>query len=212
MATRLSLYNGALLECGERDLASLTENREPRRLLDRVWDSGAVGYCLGKGQWKFAKRTRQFGPSASIEPAFGHPYAFEQPNDFIRTIGIWSDEFLSSPLLNYQTEGRFWFASAPELFVSYVSDDASYGGDLANWPEDFTRAVELYLASRIIRKLTQDVNAEKLQIAKFNDAIDDAKSGSAMEGPTVFPPAGSWVRARLGSSRGDGGAEGSLTS
>ena len=41
MITRLQLYNSALLLLGERNLASLSENREPRRLLDHVWDTGA---------------------------------------------------------------------------------------------------------------------------------------------------------------------------
>jgi len=36
--SRLKLYNDALTACGESHLASLTEDREPRRLLDHVWD------------------------------------------------------------------------------------------------------------------------------------------------------------------------------
>ena len=33
---QLSLYNNALTVLGERKIASLTENREPRRVLDDV--------------------------------------------------------------------------------------------------------------------------------------------------------------------------------
>jgi hypothetical protein len=39
-ASKLKLYNDALGILGERRLASLTENREPRRVLDEVWDAG----------------------------------------------------------------------------------------------------------------------------------------------------------------------------
>ena len=56
MTDRLSLYNDALLLCGERALTSLSEDREPRRLLDQIWNSGGVNVCLAEGQWFFAMR------------------------------------------------------------------------------------------------------------------------------------------------------------
>ena len=44
---RLDVYNGALRRLGSRRLASLTENREPRRVLDDIWNNGAlVNYAL----------------------------------------------------------------------------------------------------------------------------------------------------------------------
>ena len=42
MATRLQLYNRALRIIQERKLSSLTEKREPRFLLDDVWEEGGV--------------------------------------------------------------------------------------------------------------------------------------------------------------------------
>lgn len=212
MATRLSIYNGALLECGERDLASLSENREPRRLLDRVWDNGAVRYCLGRAQWKFAKRTVQLVASTDIETAFGYAYAFEKPDDFVRTIGMWSDENLQSPLLQYQQEGATWFAQVDSLFASYVSDGSNYGGELTNWPEEFSRAVELYFAARIVRKLKQSTEEEKFLLAKADAAFREAANSDVVEGPTTFPPPGRWVSARHGGRGGDGGSRTRLTS
>lgn len=211
MASRLSLYNGALLECGERDLASLSENREPRRLLDRVWDNGLVDFALEQGQWKFAKRTVVLAPETGVETGFGHKNTFTRPDDHVKTIGIWSDEYLQSPLLQYQQEGQKWFADVEEFYISYVSNGASYGGDLGSWPAGFARAVELYLASRIVKRLTQDEDAERLLIAKARDAFTAARSDDAMEGPTTFPPPGRWVRARRGSRSTDGGSRTRLT-
>ena len=47
----LALYNIALFAIGERAIASLTESREPRRLLDEVWSRGvgATTACLEQG-------------------------------------------------------------------------------------------------------------------------------------------------------------------
>ncbi len=47
VTTKLQIFNGALRMCGERKLASLSEDRQPRRLLDDEWADGAVDYCLG---------------------------------------------------------------------------------------------------------------------------------------------------------------------
>jgi hypothetical protein len=209
-ATRLTLYNGALLECGERELTSLTEAREPRRLLDRVWDTGFVDYCLGQGQWTFAKRSRQLAPSTSITPSYGHQYAYEIPTDHIRTIGVWTDEYCTSPLLSYKVEASHWFTDLEPIYVSYVSNDALYGGDLGSWPADFVRAAETYLAARIVKRLTQSTDEELTLHKKAKALFLDAASGDAMEGPTVFPPRGTWVRARLSGEQVDRGRRNSL--
>lgn len=211
MASRLSLFNGALLECGERDLASLTENREPRRLLDRVWDNGLIDFVLEQGQWKFAKRTVVLAPETGVETGFGYKNSFVRPDDHVRTIGIWADEYLQAPLLQYQQEGQKWFADVDEFYLSYVSNGEAFGGDLSNWPAGFTRAVELYLASRIVKRLTQDEAAERLLIAKARDAFTAARSDDAMEGPTTFPPPGRWVKARHGGNNTDRGSRARLT-
>lgn len=208
--SRLSLYNGALLEVGERDLASLTENREPRRLLDRAWDNGLVDYCLKQGQWTFAKRTKELAPSTSVSPAFKYRNAFDKPTDFIRTRGMYSDEQMQVGLLHYGQEGNYFLADEAVLYLDYVSNDENYGGNLASWPSDFVRAVEVYLASRIVKKLTQSADDESALFKKAHYLLEKAASADAMEGPPKFPPDGSWVRARRGGAGRDGGNRGSL--
>ena len=47
MASKLSIYNGALRAIGERRLASLTEDRASRRELDDAYDD-VVANCLSR--------------------------------------------------------------------------------------------------------------------------------------------------------------------
>jgi hypothetical protein len=210
MTSRLSIYNGALLECGERELASLSENREPRRLLDRVWDNGAVDFCLAAGQWKFAKRSLELVSTPSISPGFGYAFAFELPTDHLRTTALCSDPYMNVPLLQYSQERRYWFANIDPIYVSYISNDTSYGGDMSLWPMDFVRYVEAYFASMIVFKLTQDENSEKKLIALVDKRRNDVGSSDAMEGPTTFAPTGSWVAARYGGSGANRGSRNNL--
>lgn len=209
--TRLSLYNDALLDVGERRLATITEAREPRYLLDQVWDSGAVDYCLERGMWTFAMRSVKLEYSPSVEPQWGYRRAFDKPTDYVRTAAICSDEFFRVPLREYSDEANFWFAELDTIYVKYVSNDANYGGDMAKWPVTFSSFVSAYLAATVAPKITQDeTKALKLEKA-MNKALTRAQSNDAMNTPTRSLPAGSWSVARAGFSKtGDRGNGGNL--
>src|SRR4051812_45278724 len=108
-------------------MAALTDTGEARRLLDDVWGdgstTGAVKHCLQMGQWTFATRTAAVAYDTGIDPDFGHPYAFEQPTDLVRTMAICEDEFFNVPLLDYVDERGYWYASIQTLYVKWVSND-----------------------------------------------------------------------------------------
>lgn len=207
MATdRLRLYNGALLACGERSLATLTESREGRFLLDDVWNDDGVRYCLEQGQWKFAMRSSQLVFNPSLEPDFGYRRGFTKPTDWVATSAVCSDEFFKTPLLEYADEVGFWFADIDTIYVRYVSDHVAFGGDFSKWTSTFTDYVKSYFASRIVFKLSADQTRHEsvAKLAKHNLMV--AKNKDAMAGPAKFPPQGNWVLSRLGrSNRRDGG-------
>lgn len=204
VATRLSLYNDALLHCDQRSLASLEEASEPRYLLDQVWTSGkgAVNKCLEQGFWFFAMRTALLDADPSIGPSFGYRYAFPHPADWVRTSAVCSDEYYAEPLTRYADEAGHWFADVDQIFVKYVSDDSAYGNNFALWPETFNLYVSLYLASRIIGKLSQGEDKKEGLRREMQRVLLDAKNKDIMNQAAMFPPAGTWARARLsGSSR-----------
>lgn len=207
MTTRLGLYNGALRILSERKLASLTENREPRRLLDDAYGDGqtegSVKLCLELGQWTFAMRTVQIDYSPSIEPPFGYRYAFDQPSDMVDVCGIFSDEFCTQPLLHYADERHYWYCDLQTIYVQYVSNHTSYGADLSLWPESFTKVVEADLAREIAGNLTQGENKIVLANRAFDTALRIAKSGDAMRKPTKFMPQGGWVTTRRSGYSGE---------
>lgn len=211
---RLSVYNGALRECQERKLGSLSENREPRRLLDDVWNDGdgLVRYVLGQKQWRFGRRTVELAPDPSIEPDFGFRNAFGQPADHCRTCGVWSDEYQQVPLLHYRYESGFWFSDIDPIYVAYVSDDTLYGGDISLWPPNFILYVETHLASLIVGRLTGSKASRNDLLKLARQRLDQAANTDAMEDPTQFPPEGAWVRARRGglAGRWDRGSRGRL--
>lgn len=200
-ATKLGLYNAALRLVGERSLASLTENREPRRVLDEAYDA-ALGFCLEQGQWNFAGRSIQPAASTTIDPGFGYANAFEKPSDWVRTMAVCQDEYFREPLLQYTDEAGYWWADADDIYIRYVSNGASYGGDLSKWPASFQKFVELYLATEICPRLTSSESKAEVLKRDMRRALMEAKSKDAMNEATTMLPAGSWVRSRTASFPG----------
>lgn len=219
MTDRLSIYNGALLAIQERALASLTENREPRYLLDTVWNNGGVQYCLGQAQWRFAMRTTQQTYDPSYTPAFGYAKAFPKPTDWMITSAVCQDEYFQVPLLQYADEIGYWFADLEDIYVKFVSNDAGFGMDLSLWPYSFARYVEQYFAGEIVGKLAGKEGlidrllgpAGRPEKGSVHAALVTAKNRDAMAGPTTFAARGSWVTSRQGGRAGDRGNTGSLT-
>ena len=211
MTTRLDLYNNALLVCGERFLASLTEDREPRRLLDHVWNTGGNNFVLEQGQWHFAMRAVMIDYDPSISPAFGLQKAFTKPSDWVLTSAVCSDEYFKVPILGYAFEANDWYCDLTPIYVKYVSNDAAYGTDLSRWPQTFTDYAAAYYASKIIGKLAGDSAAQLLKLfgppgapnsGLLMQTLHKAKQAAAFTQPTQFPAQGNWTRARLGSRGG----------
>jgi hypothetical protein len=211
MTDKLSLFNGALTRhIGNDKLADLSENRPERHALDLVWDDGAVDTCLQQGQFDFAARTVKIEFEPSVTPPFGHTYAFERPSDLIRIMAVCSDEFLRCPLMDYVYEGAYWYASIEAIYVRFVSNDASYGGDFSLWPPNFTRYVECHLAHEACQRIKGMDPKKREQIAvDLTRLLRESKATDAMENPVTFPPRGTWANSR-GSRSGDRGKRNQL--
>ena len=213
MTDKLSLFNGALRIVKERKLASLTENREPRRLLDDAYGDGAtdgaVRFCLEQGQWSFGRRAVQIDYNPDITPDFGYRYAFEIPSDMVKLVSLCSDAYYEIPLLRYVDEGDYWYCELQTIYAIFVSNGPTFGTDMSRWPQSFVDLVQARLALEIAPCLTNGDRAMQWAEAAYKTALREARSANAMRQPTKFLPPGSWTSSRTGrissrNSRWDG--------
>jgi hypothetical protein len=213
VADKLAIYNMALAHLGERKV-TLTENREPRRVLDDFWEQ-EVSYCLERKFWNFTYRTIQIDASTSTVPTFGYAYAFPIPADWIRTRAISASERLTPPLLAFAEEAGYWYADVTPLYVQFNSSDPAYGRDLSLWPASFVDYVAKRLARQACNRITG--KSDRLDgptglIRQEEKAYKVAAANCAMNEPIRFAPQSGWVSARrrgFGSS-GDNPSGGSL--
>ena len=211
VTSQLALYNGALIICGERTLASLTEATKPRRLLDVAWIN-ELDSALEAGQWYFAMRSARMLFDPNFAPNWGFRRVFGVPVDHVRTVAVCQDEDMKVPLVAVREEANFWYAHLDTIYVRFVSDDQFYGANMALWPASFVEFVKADLAAKIIMDLTASEAKTTVVEKRRAHALLKAKGLAAMADSTQFPAEGSWVRSRRGDRRGwpDGGNRGSL--
>lgn len=198
--TKLEIYNGALQRLGSRELGSLTENREPRRVLDGHWGSAdkLVKLALERGDWNFAIRTVQGVYSTTVEPDFGYKLAYNKPDDLRRLSCLSKDEFFTRAMVatEYADEAGFWFTDQNIIYIRYVSDDTAYGLDSAKWSEGFKDYLQCDLAWRACERITNATSKRDRIERDRAAALGAVKSLDAMSEGIKFLPHGSWSRSR----------------
>jgi len=198
MATKLSLYNGALALLGETPLSSLSEDRPARYWLDRAFDSNIIDYCLEQSLWNWATRTKEITASTTIIPSYGPSYAFEVPNDFKGVVSIWIDPNFKVPLEDYIIEAGVIYTDIDTIYLKYVSNAPTYGGNLARFPETFSKYVEARLAGEAQPNITNSDNVfKRIEIAE-RTALSKAKNSDKRDKPLNRLPLSNWTQSRMG--------------
>lgn len=175
---KLSLYNDALLLLGQRQLASLSEPREPRYRLDGAYDRGAVDFCLELVQPHFATVTVVLSsPSAASTFDFAH----DLPADYLSVVEVFSDKTLDQKINRYVIEGRNLLCDYDTVYLRYTANSASE----TEWDSSFFRVVGAYLARELSARLSPDELAQ-IEVV-FKERVGVAKQMSAMRAPIQRP-------------------------
>ena len=193
--SQLDVYNRALSILGERAIATLTEQREPRRQLDAFY-TDAVNFCLAQGNWKHSLRAiyMQLDPSVNVQ--FGWGTSFDEPSDWVRTYKLSNTPDFSVPLNNYMHQQGKFFTNDLNVYMNYVSNDPQFGWSLAKWRPGFFEYVAAYLAFCAGPRITQSMEVRKEVAEWLKKTRSIGLSNDAFDDPTVGLPTGSWVQSR----------------
>ena len=168
---KLSLYNNSLTLIGQRTLTGLTEDREPRYLLDAAYDLDAIAYCLEIVQPVFSRKTIKLN---SVTPSAQHDLdnVYTLPDDYISTFKVYSDSKLDQPIARYIIEGNTLSCEYETIYLRYISTDSVSSFD--NWSPSFSHVVSAYLAKEVSVKLAPAKTEEISTL--FLDRIDATKA------------------------------------
>lgn len=206
--TRTALYNLVAVELKLPRVSDYTDNVAMANEITAIYDH-ALRYCLEQGYWDFAIVTAE--EDSDSTPSVHHfSYQFTKPSDWVLTAAVSASSTFIPPLDDFADEAGSWYADVDPLYVKYVSDDSSYGGDLTVWPESYTTYVSRHLAGQVGGKLgvpesvLRDLRGDSRNNyagGLINQALKRARSNDAMNGPAKTLPQGRLVSLR-GSPRG----------
>ena len=193
MATKLQLYNQALLLMKERRLSGLAEDRESRRTMDEFYDQ-VVQFCLEQGMWKFAMRSATLNQDGA--GAYGFTYVFNLPSDHIHTFAVGDTADYDPPLVyTYAEEAGLLYANTTTLRLRYSSNGANYGLLLSDWPQGFAFYVACELAAWTAYAITGNENVALMLDKKSKIMLANSLSLHSLVNPPGLLPLNSDARA-----------------
>jgi len=192
---KLALYNNALTLIGQRTLTGLTEDREPRYLLDAAYDLDAIAYCLEIVKPVFSRKTIA---SNSTTPSSEHGLdnVHTLPADYITVVGVYSDEKLdeASKISRFIIEGNELACEYADIYLRYVSGD--HVTSFTNWSPSFSNVVSSFLASQICFKLNpkqvEAINSKFLDRVDATIALDKAREPEQRSSGTTATLTNEW--------------------
>lgn len=204
MTTKLEVYNIAMRYLGAPRLHptnGLVEDRKDRRELDAVYDQ-SLALMLQEGIWYYAMRTVEITADPDIEPAFGHPYAYAHPEDYVALSKISTDPYLRTEIAEFSNENKVIACAYPSIYMSYISNDANYGLDLGKMGALFVEAWGCRMAMMTGLPVTGRRDDDETLEVKYRRRLDNALEKEAVDQRVKAKPPGRWTTSR-GAGRGN---------
>lgn len=192
MATKLTVFNDALLLLGQPLLESDLEEGTDGDLLRAAWE-GCVKMAHEKTAWDFAKVRHQCARLAAV-PEFGYQFYYAVPADCLRLLHVSETGDPNDRMLRYEGEHGKIATDAETVYIVYISDTSEAA--VGRWSESFAYYVATVLAARVAPKINPDA-VENIGKERKR-ALSDALGLDATQGPPQLRPHGSWARAARG--------------
>lgn len=198
MATKISIYNEALLLVGSALLTSPTDATKSAGLLTALYDTERDA-LLQSAAWSFATARANL-PASTQAPAHTWAYAYPMPVDALRLVSVgldgdwtWYDPSAGTAAFAYEGGAVLTDASSPlpVRFVQRVTNEGLF-------PPLFAKALSASLAVKVAEPLTQDRGKKDDARQAFTQAMSEARRANLIEQPPRGQAPGTWAQAAMG--------------
>lgn len=212
MATKLDIWNKALLFLGQSALTSEADNEERRFILERAWPL-VIDDALARGDWRFATKTVELAEDEAATASPGFFAVFPLPSDWVRTIAISFTELFDEYSYDfdrgyqeYILEGQAYHSKESSFFLRYISRDYLTDDNVQNYPPTYVEYLASQLAYVTCDLITQSTTLRQLLERETDNRLRKAKSNDARNVKETQIRPGKWIKSRLSGGRfGRGG-------
>ncbi|GIW60588.1 MAG: hypothetical protein KatS3mg087_1654 [Patescibacteria group bacterium] len=172
MPSKVEIANKALIRLGVDTISSFTEDSEPARKVNAIWNM-VLEEILSEADWNFAKR---WATLARVDetPINGFTYAYQLPTNpkCIKVIRFYDDA------TKWVIEDGKLYTNAETAKIRYIAlvDDAG------KYPIWFANALSYKLAYELAYSLTGKTSREQQLLQEYQAALDAAMAADAQEG------------------------------
>ena len=179
MASKVQIANGALSLVGQQTIVALTDNTNPARQCAMLIDD-AIREVLGAGRWKPARKRAVLAQLSPV-PAFGWPYAYQLPQDYLRIVSFnETDEYdMRQDLFNI--EGKMLLTDESACSIVYVADLTQNGNDINVNDARLNELFKLKLACALAWPFQQAVTLKNQLMQEYDLKLKKALAGDARE-------------------------------
>jgi len=208
ISTTTDIANLALSEIGARQLTDIETDTTEEGKACRQFYTITRDSLLRSYQWNFATKRAEL--TSTTAPTTEWTSAWTLPSDHVRLIRIVGED-PSNPVRKFALEGRKLLvtgvdAATEHINIVYVCNSAA----ITDYDSLFIEALVFKLASKIARRITEDMSMENDVLTKFNNlALVAATNADAREvasgenfGPQSLISQSNLVRSRFGSRSG----------
>lgn len=201
MATKLSVFNGALRLMGEERMVDVDENNKKGRELRSAWDDVVKG-VFESYPWNCASE-RVALERLTETPAHTYDYYYAKPSDWLRTINITRTANDDDKLRDYADEAGGIATSETAVYLRYVSSE--YLTAVGDWPQILADYVASVLAYETCQAITGNNSKMTAIDGEKRKRKHEATNWDTLQNPPKRIQPGRMVRARRNTfSRFDG--------
>ena len=196
MASTTSLLNRALRRIGAGRINSIDDDTDVGQLIRDTFPDVRQA-LLRSHPWPFASFRSRLARDVA-ESDIGYRYAYRKPEandqhgEWLRTLGIFTDDAMRCPALRYRDANDLILSDETALVMWALHDIEDPNAMEAN----FREALAMKCAAEWALALSNSKSLHDTHMALAEQALARARGIAAMDGPPEPVPIGSWETSR----------------
>jgi hypothetical protein len=171
--SKVDICNLALIYCGATLITSLTDDTMEAKICNVLYPV-TRDTLLRNGNWNFAAKTSEL--TLSTETIKGFAYVYQLPDDLLKVVKLVRTEY------SFRIYGNKLASDGAGLSLEYIARIK----DVSLYDSSFVEALAQVMASKMIFKFNQSINAKESIKQDAKEALRDARTNDGQEG-TMFP-------------------------
>lgn len=177
--SKAEICNLAISWLGGNHIFSIDDDQSMEARLCRANYDMSRTAVLEEREWTFAIERKRLTPLVEA-PEFGYSYAFQEPSDSQKILGVYDTTYTGKRLrpIPYVIEGNRIFANQSEINIRYTVDLTN----TKRFSALFDQALAAHIAANIAVALTEDAGMQERMNLVYEMKLEKAISSDSLQG------------------------------